>query len=68
MELQIQTKEFKVKQCNYGNTRKINVFCNELANTYPRKEFKVFFAFAESPPTSATLPPHHHRRHCHYHH
>ena len=35
---------------------KTTFFCRELANTRPTKELKAFFAFAESLPTSATLP------------
>ena len=42
--------------CNFGDTRKNNTFCRQLANTRLTKELKAFFAFAESLPTSATLP------------
>ena len=41
--------------CDFGSTRKTKFFCRELANMYPTKELKAFFALAESLPTCATL-------------
>ena len=61
MHTHIHTKESRVQRKiasfrpDFGNTRKYNNFCRELANMRLTKELKAFLEFTKSLQTSATL-------------